>query len=262
MVCWAPYHIYFILSFHFPHITRKEWISNVYLAVRPSINILVAKLAQLALFLCLPLCDNNSSCILPKWMVNVGCGEYCSIIPNYFPYYIKQVTCIDLNSNNALLVLLACDGQLLCQPDHLLLDELKVSMMIKIMMMTPNGMVVMIVVIIMTVMINQTFYMKQIFHTKCHSLNSAEITTIQHTSWVRLIRNVDFIERNKDNSSFFFIENISKTAPFKKKLCFLKILNQTCQVLQGYMHGMISLTFCNSVMDMMRNILMQVSSLF
>jgi len=32
MVCWAPYHIYFILSFHFPHITRKEWISNVYLA--------------------------------------------------------------------------------------------------------------------------------------------------------------------------------------------------------------------------------------
>ena len=34
MVCWAPYHIYFILSFHFPNITRKEWISNVYLAVR------------------------------------------------------------------------------------------------------------------------------------------------------------------------------------------------------------------------------------
>ena len=33
MVCWAPYHIYFILSFHFPQIARKEWISNVYLAV-------------------------------------------------------------------------------------------------------------------------------------------------------------------------------------------------------------------------------------
>ena len=37
MVCWAPYHIYFIVSYHFPHIARKEWISNVYLAVRPSL---------------------------------------------------------------------------------------------------------------------------------------------------------------------------------------------------------------------------------
>ena len=48
MVCWAPYHIYFILSFHFPHITRKEWISNVYLAVRSSLDTLVAELVQLA----------------------------------------------------------------------------------------------------------------------------------------------------------------------------------------------------------------------
>ena len=85
---------------------------------------------------------------------------------------------MNLNNDNPLLVLLAGDGQLLCQPDHLLLDELKVSMMMKIMMMTPNGMVAMIVVIIMTMMINQTFYMKQIFH-KCHSaLRSQRFNTL------------------------------------------------------------------------------------
>ena len=33
MVCWAPYHIYFLLSFHFPAIARVPWISNLYLFV-------------------------------------------------------------------------------------------------------------------------------------------------------------------------------------------------------------------------------------
>ena len=60
MVCWAPYHIYFIVSYHFPHIARKEWISNVYLAVRPSINTLLTESAHYLLFLCLPVGDNSS----------------------------------------------------------------------------------------------------------------------------------------------------------------------------------------------------------
>ena len=32
MVCWAPYHIYFIYSYHNPQITRISYISHVYLA--------------------------------------------------------------------------------------------------------------------------------------------------------------------------------------------------------------------------------------
>ena len=32
MVCWAPYHIYFIYSYHNPEITRISYISHVYLA--------------------------------------------------------------------------------------------------------------------------------------------------------------------------------------------------------------------------------------
>ena len=32
MVCWAPYHIYFIYSYHNPKITRISYISHVYLA--------------------------------------------------------------------------------------------------------------------------------------------------------------------------------------------------------------------------------------
>ena len=32
VVCWAPYHIYFIYSYHNPQITRISYISHVYLA--------------------------------------------------------------------------------------------------------------------------------------------------------------------------------------------------------------------------------------
>ena len=32
MVCWAPYHIYFIYSYHDPTITKIPYISHIYLA--------------------------------------------------------------------------------------------------------------------------------------------------------------------------------------------------------------------------------------
>ena len=32
MVCWAPYHIYFIYSYHEPNITKIPYISHIYLA--------------------------------------------------------------------------------------------------------------------------------------------------------------------------------------------------------------------------------------
>ena len=31
IVCWAPYHIYFIYSYHYPSITRKAYIGHIYL---------------------------------------------------------------------------------------------------------------------------------------------------------------------------------------------------------------------------------------
>ena len=31
ILCWAPYHIYFIYSYHNPSITRKEYIMHIYL---------------------------------------------------------------------------------------------------------------------------------------------------------------------------------------------------------------------------------------
>ena len=32
MVCWAPYHMYFIYSYHNPNITKIPYISHIYLA--------------------------------------------------------------------------------------------------------------------------------------------------------------------------------------------------------------------------------------
>ena len=32
MVCWAPYHIYFILVYHNPSLTKNPYISDIYLA--------------------------------------------------------------------------------------------------------------------------------------------------------------------------------------------------------------------------------------
>ena len=32
VICWAPYHIYFIYSYHDPTITKIPYISHIYLA--------------------------------------------------------------------------------------------------------------------------------------------------------------------------------------------------------------------------------------
>ena len=32
IVCWAPYHMYFLYSYHWPAITRHPSISHIYLA--------------------------------------------------------------------------------------------------------------------------------------------------------------------------------------------------------------------------------------
>ena len=59
--------------------------------------------------------------------------------------------------NNWLPVLLAGHGKLLCQPNHLLLDELKVPMRIMMTLTNMMMMIIIIIIIIMTMMTKKSY---------------------------------------------------------------------------------------------------------
>ena len=74
MVCWAPYHIYFIYSYHDPNITKIPYINHIYLA-----------------FYWLAMSNTCVNPIIYYWM-NKRFRAYFDMIFFCLPRYLKRAT--------------------------------------------------------------------------------------------------------------------------------------------------------------------------